>query len=123
MGKVFAQNIKADTIYIWTSFFNVTTSSSLIGRWTLTNLSQYIFSSKDPRRVWPLVDFLWKQYISMDCNTESSFDAIKVLLPFQSFYETHGWKISSWVDEMLERCWPEICSEHDDVRVKPPFCA
>ena len=80
---------------------------------------QYMFYKKDPRRVQPLVDFLWKEFHAMDYNGESPFDAITILSCFRAFYEELGWKFSAWTDETMQRCWPEISSEHDDVHSHP----
>jgi proteasome activator subunit 4 len=51
----------------------------------------------------------------MDYNGESSFDAIKTLSFFREFYQELNWKFSAWMDGMVQRCWPEISGEHDDV--------
>jgi proteasome activator subunit 4 len=74
-----------------------------------------MFYNEDPRRLQPLVDFIMNEFHSMDFNGESSFDAVKVLSLFQSFYEGLNWKFSAWIDEVLDRCWSQIHSEHDDV--------
>lgn len=52
----------------------------------------------------------------MDYNPEMSFDAVKVIALFRSFYEELGRKFVCWVDETVERTWKEIHNEHDDVR-------
>lgn len=44
-----------------------------------------------------------------------TFDAIKVLTLFSSFYEELGRKFIPWADDAVRRCWDEISSEHDDV--------
>jgi proteasome activator subunit 4 len=76
---------------------------------------QYLFYRKDPRRVQPLVDYLLDEFNSLDFNGESSFDAVKILSFFRSFYDEMDWKFSAWTDDVVKRCWPEICGEHDDV--------
>jgi len=81
----------------------------------LNDITQYIFYKRDPRRAQPLVDYLCEEFHSMDYNGESSFDAIRTLSLFRAFYEELNWKFSAWADETIARCWPEICSEHDDV--------
>ncbi|KAL0950828.1 hypothetical protein HGRIS_007590 [Hohenbuehelia grisea] len=96
--KALEQNIKTDTLLVWTSFL------------------QYMFYHKDPRRLQPLVDFLTKAIKAMDYNGESSFDAIKVLSPFRSLYQELDWKFSAWADETMSLFWSEISSDHDDVR-------
>lgn len=75
-----------------------------------------MFSNRDPRRVQPLVDFVVSRYHDADWNTESSFDAIKVLSAFRCFYEQVGWRGTAWVPDVMERAWPELTGEHDDVR-------
>ncbi|KAF7437108.1 hypothetical protein PC9H_003942 [Pleurotus ostreatus] len=96
--KIFRQNILSDTLTVWVSFL------------------EYMFYNKDPRRVQPLVDFLISEVKSQDYNGESSFDAIKILSPFRAFYSELNWKFSAWADEIMDRFWKEISSEHDDVR-------
>jgi proteasome activator subunit 4 len=76
-----------------------------------------MFYNKDPRRVQPLVDYLMNEFQTMDYNGEMSFDAVKILSLFRAFYEELSWKFSAWTDQVLERCWPEIHSEHDDVSI------
>jgi proteasome activator subunit 4 len=75
-----------------------------------------MFTNRDPRRVQPLVTFVIDTYTDADWNTESSFDAIKVLSIFRTFYEGMGWKSSAWVPDAVQRAWPELTGEHDDVR-------
>lgn len=74
-----------------------------------------MFYKADPRRWQPLVNFIINEFHSLDFNGESSFDATKVLSLFRAFYEGLGWKFSSWTDDVLDRYWPQIDSEHDDV--------
>lgn len=80
---------------------------------------QYAFYNKDPRRLQPLVDYLLSQFKTLDFNAESTFDVVRVLCFFRAFYEELNWKFAAWTDEVLRRCWPEISSEHDDVRSAP----
>ncbi|KAH7923993.1 hypothetical protein BV22DRAFT_1196262 [Leucogyrophana mollusca] len=96
--KTLGQTMKTETLSIWTSFL------------------EYLFYRKDPRRLQPLVDHLVDQFLTMDYNSQSSFDSVKVLALFRAFYSQMGWKFSAWVDGSLERFWPELHSEHDDVR-------
>ncbi|RXW16590.1 hypothetical protein EST38_g9267 [Candolleomyces aberdarensis] len=98
INTILRKNIKSDTILIWSSFL------------------EYLFYHKDPRRVQPLVDFVWKAFQTMDYNPEMSFDAVKVIALFRSFYEELGRKFVCWVDETVKRTWTEIHNEHDDVR-------
>lgn len=74
-----------------------------------------MFYNEDPRRLQPLVDFIMNAFHTMDFNGESSFDALKVLSLFTAVYEELNWKFSAWTDEVLDRYWPQIHSEHDDV--------
>ena len=64
-----------------------------------------------------MVDYLVEEFNAVDFNAESTFDVVKVLCFFRAFYEELNWKFSAWTDEVLRRCWPEIASEHDDVRI------
>ncbi|KAH7914507.1 hypothetical protein BJ138DRAFT_1143879 [Hygrophoropsis aurantiaca] len=96
--KTLGQNMKTETVPIWTSFL------------------EYLFHKKDPRRLQPLVDHLVDQFNTMDYNGQSSLDSVKILALFRAFYQKMGWKFSAWVDVSLERFWPELHSEHDDVR-------
>lgn len=83
---------------------------------SLKALGQFVFFNKDPRRVQPLVDYLVEEFNTVDFNAESTSDVVKVLCFFRAFYEEMNWKFSAWTDEVLRRVWPEISSEHDDVR-------
>lgn len=67
----------------------------------------------------PLVDWVVSKFEAADLNGESTFDAVKILCIFRAFYEEMGWKSSAWMDEAVQRVWPDIVGEHDDVR--PPF--
>ncbi|KDQ54765.1 hypothetical protein JAAARDRAFT_71570 [Jaapia argillacea MUCL 33604] len=96
--KIMVHQVKTDTLLIWTSFL------------------EYIFYRKDPRRAQPIVDFLIEEFQLLDYNAESSFDAVKTLCFFRSFFEELDWKFSAWIEDVLRRIWPEIGSEHDDVR-------
>ncbi|KNZ79712.1 Proteasome activator complex subunit 4 [Termitomyces sp. J132] len=91
-------NIKADTLMIWTTFF------------------EYIFYHTDPRRVQPLVEFIITEFKNIDYNAEMTFDGIKVLSLFRAFYEELGRKFDAWTEDTLARTWVEINSEHDDLR-------
>ncbi|EEB90585.1 hypothetical protein MPER_11186 [Moniliophthora perniciosa FA553] len=96
--KIFGSNLKSDNVTIWTSFL------------------EYLFYNKDPRRMQLLFEHILDMYKNLDYNTELSFDAIKVLSLFRACYEQLGWKFHAWIDEVTERCWAEIHSEHEDVR-------
>jgi proteasome activator subunit 4 len=65
--------------------------------------------------VQPLVDWVVSQFQSTDLNGQSTFDATKVLIFFRAFYEEVGWKAAAWMDEAIQRVWPELVGEHDDV--------
>lgn len=74
-----------------------------------------MFHNVDPRRVQPLVDFVLGAFNNLDFNGESSFDALKILSLLRAVYEELNWKFSAWIDDVLDQCWPQIHSEHDDV--------
>lgn len=63
----------------------------------------------------PLVDFIMDKFKTTDYNGESSFDAVKICAFFRAVYEELGWRFSSWTDEMVERYWSELSSEHVEV--------
>ncbi|GLB36425.1 putative protein with domain of unknown function (DUF3437) [Lyophyllum shimeji] len=98
ISQIFGQNIKTDTLSIWTSF------------------CEYIFYHKDPRRVQPLVDYISNEFHNVDFNAEMTFDPVKVLSLFRAFYEELGRKFIAWTDDTLARSWKEIGGEHADVR-------
>jgi hypothetical protein len=58
-----------------------------------------------------------EEFQTVDFNAETTFDVVKVLSFFRAFYEEMDWKFSAWSDDVLRRCWTEIHSEHDDVRM------
>ncbi|KAF8168284.1 hypothetical protein B0H34DRAFT_792908 [Crassisporium funariophilum] len=97
-ATIFRQNIKSDTLSIWTSFL------------------EYMFYHKDPRRLQPLVDLLVDEFTNLDFNGELSFDAVKVISLFRAFFQELGRKFVAWTDQTVERTWAEIHGEHDDVR-------
>ncbi|KAJ7597613.1 hypothetical protein C8J56DRAFT_1001469 [Mycena floridula] len=99
--KSIFQNLKTDTLTIWTSFI------------------EYLFYNKDPRRLQPLVDYIMEALMSLDFNAELSFDAVKILALFRSFYEELGSKFDAWLDQVLDRCWKEIHSDHDECQPRP----
>lgn len=74
-----------------------------------------MFYRKDPRRVQPLVDYLVEEFHSVNFQSESTLEIIKVLCYFRALYEQLGWKFSAWTDEVLRTYWPHIASEHDEV--------
>lgn len=74
-----------------------------------------MFYHEDPRRLQPLMDYIMKNFHTMDFNGESSFDAVKVLSLFSTVFQQLNWKFTPWIDEVIDRCWPQIYSEHDDV--------
>lgn len=75
-----------------------------------------MFFHRDPRRLAPLVHYILDQFVSMDCNSESSFDAVKVASFHHGMLETFGWKFTAWTDMTIQRYWKEIHSEHDELR-------
>lgn len=52
----------------------------------------------------------------MDCNSESSFGAVKVASFHRGLATVFGWKFTAWTDISIQRYWNEIHSEHDVVR-------
>ncbi|KAH8120571.1 ARM repeat-containing protein [Phellopilus nigrolimitatus] len=98
LGKILGSNVKTDTMFMWTSFL------------------EYVFSSRDPRRIQPLVDYITENFKNCDFNGELSFDAVKIASFTRAFYEEMGWKSFAWMDEILDRYWLELNSEHDEVR-------
>jgi len=62
------------------------------------------------------MDYFMEEFKTTDYNGESSFDAIRTLSLFRGLYEELNWKFSPWIDEVIDRCWPEISGEHEDVR-------
>jgi proteasome activator subunit 4 len=64
----------------------------------------------------PLVDYVLNQFASMDCNSESSFDAVKIAAFHRGLAEEFGWKFTAWIDSSIQRYWKDIHSEHDEVR-------
>lgn len=82
---------------------------------SLTIVVKYTFFHKDPRRVQPLVDFIVDAFKNLDFNAELSFDAVKILALFRTFWEELGRKFDAWTDETVERSWFEIHGEHEDV--------
>lgn len=56
-----------------------------------------------------------------DYNGESSFEALKALAMLRGVYTELKWKFTPWLDEVLERMWREIHSEHEDVSTVSTF--
>jgi proteasome activator subunit 4 len=112
--KTLGQNMKTETVPIWTSFVEVC-DQEFIAKCIHLNELQYMFHHKDPRRLQPLVEHIVEQFNSMDYNGPSSLESIKVLALFRAFYTELGWKFTSWSDSTMERFWREVHSEHDDV--------
>ncbi|KAJ7071321.1 hypothetical protein C8F01DRAFT_1216892 [Mycena amicta] len=99
MVQIFSQNLKTDTVTIWESFLG------------------YLFHNKDPRRLQPLVDHIMELWLTMDFQTELTFDATKILSIFKAFYQELNWKFTAWTDEVVERCWKQLeVNEHEEVR-------
>ena len=110
------QNIKTDTLSIWSSFLGV--YFILLMLYTISAhcfFCQLMFYHKDPRRMQPLMDFLVDAFNNLDFNAELSFDAVKVISLFSAVFEGLGRKFFPWTDDMVERSWAEIHGEHDDV--------
>ncbi|KAA1468544.1 hypothetical protein DENSPDRAFT_833875 [Dentipellis sp. KUC8613] len=98
LEKTFSQRIKTDTLPIWSSFI------------------EYMFYNRDPRRHQALVDYILKEFETTDYNGESSLVAVKALCFLRAFYENESRKFIPWADEAVKRVWPEIKSDHDEVR-------
>jgi proteasome activator subunit 4 len=94
---ILRKNIKTETLSTWKSFLET------------------VFHRKDPRRLWPVLEFILKEFNETDYNGESSFDAFKSLSLMKGIYIELKWKFSAWLDNILDRAWPEIKSEHEDV--------
>ena len=52
---------------------------------------------------------------NVDFHGESTFDIVKILSFFRSFYQYTGWKFSAWSQEALDIYWPQLSTDHDDV--------
>ena len=74
-----------------------------------------MFYHRDPRRYQALVVYIIEEFHLTDYNGESSLNAVKSLSFYRAFYEEESWKFSAWADEAIDRVWPEISSEHDEV--------
>jgi len=112
---IFRENIKSDTLSIWSSFLEVITTDSTSTRISLTIVVKYMFFHKDPRRVQPLVDFLVDAFNNLDFNAELSFDAVKIITLFKTFWEELGRKFDAWTNKTVERAWSELHGEHEEV--------
>ncbi|KAJ7130046.1 hypothetical protein C8R43DRAFT_1025561 [Mycena crocata] len=99
MVDIFSQNLKTDTVTIWSSFL------------------EYLFYNKDPRRFQPLVNHLIHLWTTLDYEPELAFDTTKIFSIFKAFYEGLNWKFTAWTDQVVERCWDQLdTNEHEDVR-------
>ncbi|KAK7064490.1 membrane protein [Favolaschia claudopus] len=99
MVDIFSQQLKTDTVTIWASFLG------------------YLFHSKDPRRLQPLMDHIMNLWTNMDFQPELAFDATKIFSIFTALYEALNWKFTAWIDEVVEKCWAQLAiNEHADVR-------
>ena len=45
-----------------------------------------------------------------------SLDVERVMLFVSAFYENGDWRITVWMDEILDRYWQELDSTHDKTR-------
>lgn len=97
LDQVLGTNVKTDTLTIWSSFL------------------EYVLSNKDPRRVQPLVDWLVKKGLSVDFNSESSFEPIKMTFFIRTMIEALGWRFAPWAPAFLKVYWSQIGCEHDEV--------
>ncbi|KAG8915861.1 hypothetical protein FRC00_010752 [Tulasnella sp. 408] len=97
LDQILGANVKTDTLTIWSSFL------------------EYILSNRDPRRVQPLVDWLVKKGLSVDFNSESSFEPIKMTFFIRTMIESLGWRFAPWAPAFLKVYWSQIGCEHDEV--------
>jgi proteasome activator subunit 4 len=74
-----------------------------------------VFARRDPRRLQPLADHVIDTFKKSSFNSESSFEALKVLNMFRVLYLELSTKFRPWLDETMNHFWPEIQGEHDDV--------
>ena len=63
----------------------------------------------------PLVDYVIDTFKNCDLNGELSFSAVTIASFTRAFYEELGWRASPWMDEILDRYWSDLNSEHDEV--------
>ena len=77
---------------------------------------QYLFISRDPRRIKPLVDYVLESFKTGDFNAELSLNAVKIASFMRAFYEELGWRSYAWMDEIVDRYWLELNNEHDEIR-------
>jgi len=96
--RILGSNVKPDNLNIWTSFL------------------EYLAWNRDPRRLLPLVTYVMNLFNSMDCNSESAFEVVKVASFHRGIAEEFGWKFTAWTDLSIDRYWKELSSEHEEVR-------
>jgi proteasome activator subunit 4 len=70
-------NVKTDTLTVWSSFLEV--GSCATERDPTKAKSKYVLANRDPRRLYPLVDWLVQQALSVDFDSESSFERTRGL--------------------------------------------
>ncbi|KAG8998807.1 hypothetical protein FRB90_012229 [Tulasnella sp. 427] len=97
LDEILGSNVKTDTLSIWSSFI------------------EYMLLERDPRRVQPLVDWLVKKGLSIDFNSESSFEPIKMTFFVRTMIDTLGWRFAPWTPAFLKLYWNQIGCEHDEV--------
>ncbi|PVF98837.1 hypothetical protein CPB86DRAFT_757643 [Serendipita vermifera] len=98
LPKILGQNVKSDTLNIWTSFL------------------EYLLGNRDPRRSQPIVDYIINESRLMEYNQELSFEAVRICCFTQAMAESLGWRFQPWIEPILERHWQELASDHDEVR-------
>ncbi|KAG8866672.1 hypothetical protein FRC20_007837 [Serendipita sp. 405] len=100
LPTILGQNLKTDTLGIWTSFI------------------EYTLGNRDPRRIFPqlIIEFLMRENQTMEYNQELSFDAIRICCFTQSMAEALGWRFRPWIGPIVDRHWQELASDHDEVR-------
>ncbi|KAF8213398.1 hypothetical protein K438DRAFT_1902498 [Mycena galopus ATCC 62051] len=104
MVDIFSQKLKTDTVTIWSSFL------------------EYLFHSKDPRRLQPLVDHLMTLWTTMDYQLELAFDATKIFAVFKGFYEELNWKftgIFSFTVRRVRALIAEVLAFSNKIKARP----
>jgi proteasome activator subunit 4 len=134
MDLVLRDNLKTDTLPIWTSFLEVSprpepsslraenrrcavhvpeqgpaprvAARELGGRRVQRGgLEQRVLVRRDQGE--------WR---STFCASGHSL-VLQFLSAFRAFYEQMNWKSTAWMNDAVERAWPELTGEHDDVRL------
>ena len=65
------------------------------------------------------MDYVLTSFKACNFNGELSLSSVKVAAFLRAFYEELGWRSNAWMDEILDRYWTELNSDHDEVRFIP----